>query len=148
MYTIGQVSELFNIPVSTLRYYDKEGFFPNLKRVGNIRKFDEAELEALKVIECLKKSGLEIKDIRQFFEWVSKGSASYPDRKELFEHRKEAVKEQIKSLETTLAMLEFKCWYYDKAMADGNEEQIKAMLPDKLPADIQALYDKAHSKKG
>lgn len=27
MYTIGQVSEMFDLPISTLRYYDKEGFF-------------------------------------------------------------------------------------------------------------------------
>lgn len=145
MYTIGQVSEMFNIPISTLRYYDKEGFFPDLERKGNIRKFDEKELEALHVIECLKKSGLEIKDIKQFFKWVSEGSSSYANRKELFEHRKEAVLAQINALEKTLAMLDFKCWYYDKAIADGNEDQINAMLPDKLPDDIQALYDKAHS---
>ena len=25
MFTIGQVSEMFRIPISTLRYYDKEG---------------------------------------------------------------------------------------------------------------------------
>ena len=30
MYTIGQVSELFQLPVSTLRYYDKEGLFPEI----------------------------------------------------------------------------------------------------------------------
>ena len=66
MYTIGQVSAMFNLPVSTLRYYDKEGFFPNLERKGNIRYFSDNELEALHVIECLKKSGLEIKDIKQF----------------------------------------------------------------------------------
>ncbi len=27
MYTIGQVSQMFDLPVSTLRYYDKEGLF-------------------------------------------------------------------------------------------------------------------------
>ena len=56
MYTIGQVSAMFNLPVSTLRYYDKEGFFPNLERKGNIRYFSDNELEALRIIECLKKS--------------------------------------------------------------------------------------------
>ena len=76
MYTIGQVSAMFNLPVSTLRYYDKEGFFPNLERKGNIRYFSDNELEALRIIECLKKSGLEIKDIKQFFIWVSEGSSS------------------------------------------------------------------------
>ena len=144
MYTIGQVSEMFHLPISTLRYYDKEGFFPNLVRKGNIRYFSDNELEALRIIECLKQSGLEIKDIKQFFEWVTEGSSSYTKRKELFEHRKAAVKEEIKQLEKTLAMLEFKCWYYDTARADGNEDRINAMLPDNLPKDIQKLYNKAH----
>ena len=85
MYTIGQVSAMFNLPVSTLRYYDKEGFFPNLERKGNIRYFSDNEL-ALRIIECLKKSGLEIKDIKHFI-WVSEGSSSYEKRKELFETR-------------------------------------------------------------
>ena len=95
MYTIGQVSEMFHLPISTLRYYDKEGFFPNLVRKGNIRYFSDNELEALRIIECSKQSGLEIKDIKQFFEWVTEGSSSYAKRKELFEHRKAAVKEEI-----------------------------------------------------
>ena len=56
MYTIGQVSAMFDLPVSTLRYYDKEGFFPNLERKGNIRYFSDNELEVLRIIECLKKS--------------------------------------------------------------------------------------------
>jgi len=144
MYTIGQVSEMFHLPISTLRYYDKQGFFPNLERKGNIRYFSDDELAAIRVIECLKRSGLEIKDIQLFFKWVSEGSASYGNRKQLFETRKAAVKEEIKQLERTLAMLEFKCWYYDTAIADGNEDSIKAMLPDKLPKEIQKLYNKAN----
>lgn len=145
MYTIGQVSEMFNLPVSTLRYYDKEGLFPNLERKSGIRVFKSNELEALRVIECLKKSGLEIKDIKQFFKWVSEGPTTYQQRKDLFETRKQAIEEEIKALEKTLAMLNFKCWYYDKAMSDGNEDSINAMLPDKLPSEIQKLYDQAHT---
>ena len=141
MYTIGQVSEMFDLPISTLRYYDKEGFFPNLVRKGNIRYFSNNEIEALRLIECLKKSGLGIKEINQFFTWVSQGSASYENRKELFEARKLAVEAEIKNLQKTLSLLEFKCWYYSKAMEDGTEEYIREMLPDKLPSDIKKLYD-------
>lgn len=146
MYTIGQVSEMFHLPVSTLRYYDKEGFFPDLKRKGNIRYFSDNEIEALRVIECLKKSGLEIKDIKQFFIWVTEGSSSYSKRKKLFENRKSAVEEEIKQLEKILAMLKFKCWYYETAMTDGNEDRITSMLPNHLPSEIQALYDKGHEE--
>ena len=37
MYTIGQVSEMFHLPISTLRYYDKEGLFPEIQRTSGIR---------------------------------------------------------------------------------------------------------------
>jgi len=144
MYTIGQVSEMSGLPISTLRYYDKEGLFPAMERKNGIRRFGEAELEALRVIECLKRSGLGIKDIKLFTQWCAEGPATYPQRKELFERRREAVHAEIAELEQTLAMLEFKCWYYDVAIADGNEERLASMLPDKLPPDVQALYDAAH----
>lgn len=144
MYTIGAVAERFALPISTLRYYDKEGLFPNLQRSSGIRQFSDSDLEALRVIECLKRSGLEIKDIRQFMQWCNEGASTYSSRKQLFESRRTAVQEEIKQLEKTLAMLEFKCWYYDTAITDGGEDRIKDMLPDKLPKEIQILYEKAH----
>ena len=85
MYTIGQVSEMFGLPISTIRYYDKEGLFPGMARQSGIRKFGERELETLRVIECLKLSGLEIKEIKQFMEWCAEGPSSYGKRKELFD---------------------------------------------------------------
>lgn len=144
MYTIGQVSQMFNIPISTLRYYDKEGFFPNLKRASGIRRFGEQDIEALKVIECLKESGLELKDVKQFIKWGTKGSSTYKNRKELFEKRKIAVEQEIKKLQKTLNILEYKCWYYDKAIKDGTEDKIYKMLPNKLPTRIQKLYNSFH----
>ena len=46
MYTIGQAAEMFGLPISTLRYYDKQGLFPNMERVSGIRRFSETEIEA------------------------------------------------------------------------------------------------------
>lgn len=145
MYTIGQVSELLGLPVSTLRYYDREGLFPHMERASGIRRFSDYELELLRVIECLKKSGLKIKDIRRFIAWCEEGPATYERRRKLFESRRLALEAQIRDLEKNLAMTKFKCWYYEQAMADGNEERLAGMLPDGLPAEIQALYDLARS---
>lgn len=145
MYTIGQVSEMVGLPVSTLRYYDREGLFPRMERASGIRRFSEHELELLRVIECLKKSGLKIKDIRRFIAWCEAGPATYERRRELFDSRKLALEAQIRDLEKNLAMVKFKCWYYEQAIADGSEERLAGMLPDKLPAEIQALYDLARS---
>lgn len=145
MYTIGQVSEMFDIPISTLRYYDKQGLFPGMARVSGIRKFGEAEMEALRVIECLKKSGLEIKDIKLFMDWCVEGASSYPQRKELFEKQKESLEAEIEHMERVLDMLRFKCWYYEQAIQDGGEDRIKALIPDRLPEGIREAYERAHS---
>lgn len=144
MYTIGQVSEMFGLPVSTLRYYDKQGLFPGMKRVSGIRRFGDAEIKALRIIECLKKSGLEIKDIKRFMDWCTEGPSTYPKRRELFAKQKEAVEAEIAHMNRVLDMLKFKCWYYEQAMRDGNEERVKKLLPDHLPVEIQKAYDNAH----
>ena len=144
MYTIGQVSEMFNIPVSTLRYYDREGLFPGMERKSGIRKFSDNEIEALRVIECLKASGLEIREIKQFMEWTTKGSATYQQRKQLFETRLKKVEEGMDNLQKTKDMLKYKCWYYETAIQDGNEERIHSLLPDNLPPEIQKIYTHAH----
>lgn len=146
MYTIGQVSEMFDLPISTLRYYDKQGLFPGMVRVSGIRKFSEIEIEALKVIECLKKSGLEIKDIKKFMDWCVEGAATYPQRKELFEKQKERLEAEIEHMNRVLDMLKFKCWYYEQAIKDGNEDRIKTMIPDRLPDNIRSAYENAHKK--
>ena len=144
MYTIGQVSEMFNLPISTLRYYDKEGLFPGIERQSGIRKFSERELEALRVIECLKKSGLEIREIKQYMEWCKEGAATYSARKELLEKRRQTVEEEMERLGKTLDMLKYKCWYYETAIRDGSEDRLNEMLPDHLPPEMQAVYNRAH----
>lgn len=145
MYTIGQVSNMFHLPISTLRYYDKEGLFPNMERSSGIRQFSETEIEALFVIECLKKTGMGIKDIKQFMGWCAEGPATYGKRRELFEERKKALEMQMQELEKNMAMIKFKCWYYDQAISDGNEDRLNMMIPDSLSEEIKKLYDLAHS---
>ncbi len=144
MYTIGQVSALCGLPVSTLRYYDKEGLFPDLQRDSGIRKFEEKELEAIRVIECLKKSGLELRDIKRFMEWCTEGSATYPQRRALFLKQKEQVEGEIKRMNQVLDMIKFKCWYYEQAIQDGNEDRLQSIAPEEMPAEVRRANENAH----
>ncbi len=146
MYTIGEVSKMFDLPISTLRYYDKEGLFPNLTKESGIRKFSENEIEALRVIECLKMSGLEIKDIKLFMDWCEKGPTTYKNRYYLIQKQKERTEEEIAKLNKALDMLKYKCWYYSEALKDGNEKNAKALTPDGLPEDVRKAYENSHNK--
>ena len=102
------------------------------------------ELEAIRVIECLKKSGMEIKDIKQFMEWCTEGSKTYPKRLDLFVRQKAAVEMEIERLNRVLDMLKFKCWYYEEAIKDGTEDRITAMSPEEMPEEIRQAFLNAH----
>ncbi len=144
MYTIGQVSQMFGLPVSTLRYYDNQGLFPFLKQDGCVRQFSDREIEALRVIECLKKSGLEIKDIRRFMDWCAQGTSTYSNRYKLIQEQKKRTEKEIGQLKKVLAMLNFKCWYYEQALKDGSEDKVKEMIQKGLPEEIREVYRISH----
>ncbi len=145
MYTIGQVSEMFALPISTLRYYDKEGLFPQMERSSGIRRFSERELEALRVIECLKRSGLEIKEIKQFKCSGARRGAAHPRSAMRCSSTSWSVKAEMDRLEKTLGMLRFQVLVLSIEMADGSEDTLHEMIPDKLPPEIKAIYDNTHS---
>lgn len=147
MYSIGQVSKMFNLPISTIRYYDKEGLFPLLKKESGIRKFSDQDIEALRVIECLKMSGLEIKDIKLFMDWCKEGPSTYQNRYNLFQNQKEKVIKEIEHLNKILDMLKFKSWFYSKLLEDENEEKIRSLIPNNLPNDIKKAYINAHKEE-
>ncbi len=145
-YTIGQISEMFGLPISTLRYYDKEGLFPHLERTSGIRRFSDTELEALRVIECLKKAGLEIREIKQFMQWCTEGPATYKQRQELFLRQREMVEQEIAHMNRVLDMIKFKCWYYETAIKDGSEENLKNLPSDTMPEEIRKAWKNAHGE--
>lgn len=146
MYTIGQISMMFDLPISTLRYYDKKGLFPNMQRRSGIRQFSETEIENLRMIECLKKSGLEIKDIKQFMDWCGEGSKTYVQRREMFIKQHKCVAEEIAKMQKVLSMLHYKCWYYEQAILDGNEDRLHQITPEEMPEEIRQAYINAHEE--
>ena len=122
-YTIKEASDITGIPATTLRYYDKEGILPFLERKeSGHRMFSEQDLSMLRIIECLKCTGMSIKDIRQYAVWAQMGDSTLEQRYNLFLERREAVMAQIKELEDQLKVIDYKCKYYDEAIAAGTED--------------------------
>ncbi len=143
LYTVGEMAKLLNVPASTLRYYDNEGILPCIERSkGGIRMFTDKDYEWLKVIECLKKSGLSIKEIKLYTNMVERGDSSLQERLELFRTRKEAVQKQINDLQETLNLLEYKCWYYEEALKDGTDKKMQALPFEEIPEPYRSTKEK------
>lgn len=144
-YTIGQVTKLTGLSISTIRYYDKEGLLNGINRKSGIRSFNDKDLNTIRVIECLKNSGMLIKEIRDFMKLCEEGDSSLNERYNFFLDQEKKVQDQIKSLNQTLKLIKFKQWYYLKAISDNTESIVKNMSIDDMPDDIKELYLETHN---
>ena len=119
-YTVGEMAKKLGIAPSALRYYDKEGLLPFVERSGSgIRMFKDSDMEWMLIIECLKKTGMPIKEIKMFIDWCMEGDATIDKRLELIDNQRKNVLEQTEQLKKTLDTLNFKHWYYETAKKAG-----------------------------
>lgn len=68
------------------------------------------------------------------------GSSTYEKRHDLFLKQKQNVEHEIKRLNHTLDILKYKCWYYEQAIKDGNEDRLQDLNPEDLPEEIREAY--------
>lgn len=137
LYTIGEMAKKLNVTASTLRYYDKEGLLPFVERSsGGIRMFKDEDLSGLRIIECLKKTGMPIKDIKHFMDCCAKGDSAIEERLSIIKAQRESVVQQMNELQEMLDMLDYKCWYYDTANEAGtcgvHKDICKETVPEKF----------------
>lgn len=137
-YTVGETAKIFNIAPSTLRYYDKEGLLPFVERSkSGTRVFCERDFDWLVMVECLKKSGLSIKDIKHYIDLAQEGDKTIDERLEIFRKQREKVTEQMAELQNILDTLNYKCWYYETAKEAGTTSVPQNMTIDEIPEHLR-----------
>lgn len=137
-YTVGEIAKLLDIAPSTLRYYDKEGLLPLVERShSGARVFHDNDFNWLFMIECLKKSGLSIKDIKRYVDMTLKGDKTIDDRLNLFIEQREKVIKQMTELQEILKTLDYKCWFYETAKRYGTTSVVQNMNIDEIPENLR-----------
>jgi DNA-binding transcriptional MerR regulator len=119
-YTVSQVAEKMGVTVYTLHYYDKEGLLPFVDRNRNgARVFKDSDFGWLDTITALKNTGMPIKRIRQYIEWVMEGDSTIAQRFECIKKQKELVEKQLEELKSYAELLDYKAWFYEMAIVAG-----------------------------
>lgn len=146
-YTVSEISKKVNLSPHTLRFYAKEGLLPFVERnERGIRLFKEDDFESLNMIECLKKSGMSIKEIKTFMDWCMQGDETIDQRLSMFREQRQKVTAQIAELKETLDLINYKCWYYETAQAAGTCTIHNSLKPEDIPEDILKLKKKEKKK--
>ena len=142
-YTVGEMARRLGVPASTIRYYDKEGLLPFVGRSsGGIRVFTEKDFEWLRIIECLKKTGMSLKDIREYIELAMEGDETIARRLELFRKQRTVLETRMAELQQTMDTLDYKCWFYETAAARGSTEGISDLPDEALPEALRPVRER------
>ena len=132
-YSIGQVARKTGLTTHTLRYYEKEGLLPFVrKNSSGLRVFSDNDLGWLAMIECLKETGMPLKGIKQYIDWFEEGDSTLPQRLEMFRRQKEKIEEQIALFQKHLTKIEYKINLYREAVKLGSlDKAIRKKNPQK-----------------
>lgn len=92
------------------------------RTTSGTRLFKDSDIDFLKIIQCLKLTGMPIKDIKDFIEWCSEGDSTLKQRYDMFTERKAIVEAQMEQLRRTMEVIDHKRSYYETALEAGTEE--------------------------
>lgn len=122
-FLIGDISKMYGISQDTLRYYDKAGLLPFVKKnQAGRRVFTEDDLGYIEVIDCLKRSGIPVKEIAKFMDWCVEGDKTLPQRYAFMVEQEAVLEKKIHELQAQLDFLRWKKWYYQIANEAGKEK--------------------------
>ena len=134
-YTIGELAKKFNIAPSALRYYEKEGLIPGVKRKASGAREFEAK-------DCVKQSGMSIKEISHFIELLHAGERTLEDRADILSDLEVKFKEELKRQKQTLKRLQYENWVYRQAVRLGSIEAVEELPSASMPKKLRKIKKK------
>lgn len=118
--TIKEVSEKYDIPSETLRYYERVGVIPSVTRTaGGIRDYSDTDIQWVENAKCMRAAGLPIDVIIEYLRLFREGDSTIKARLDLLSEQREILLKQYKQLEETINRLNYKISKYQEALQTG-----------------------------
>lgn len=123
---ISEVSKKYDIPVDTLRYYEKAGLLPNVKKNSSgIRDYSETDCNWVEFIKCMRGAGLPIEVLKKYIKLFYEGDSTLTERKQILidERQKLILKRDV--IQSTIERLNYKINSYEETIAVREKELLR-----------------------
>ena len=111
---ISKVSQLTDMSVDTLRYYERVGLLPPIDRnKSGIRDYNEIDVKRIEFIKCMRKVGLPIEVLIEYFGLVQQGDQTIEARKNILLEQREKLISRMEEIQETLDLLDYKISVYE-----------------------------------
>lgn len=121
--TISEVSLKYEMPIDTLRYYERIGLIPAVNRnASGIRDYTEEDCNWVHFIKCMRGAGLSIEILVEYVTLFQQGNSTIKARKELLVEQRKLLSSKIGEMQETLARLDKKIDGYEARVLKKEEE--------------------------
>jgi DNA-binding transcriptional MerR regulator len=111
--TVGEAAAHVGLSVHTLRWYEQEGLVSPVDRdAAGRRRYRAEDLEWLRLLICLRGTGMPVREMRRYAELVRLGPSTVDERLRLFEEHRDRVLARIAELHRDLDAINFKIDLY------------------------------------
>ena len=112
--TISEASKIYDLPADTLRYYERVGLIPNVRRSsGGIRDYSEDDCHWIEFIKCMRSAGLPIDVLIEYVSLFQQGDSTIEARKQLLIEQRRQLTEKMEDMRKTLERLDHKIEGYE-----------------------------------
>ena len=124
--TIAEVAKKYDISADTLRYYERIGLLPAVRRnKSGIRDYSETDCSWVEFIKCMRGAGLPIEVLIEYISLYQMGDSTVEARKELLIEERNNLVERIEEMQKTLERLNCKIEKYDEVIVKNCEKKLK-----------------------
>lgn len=125
--TINEVAKEFDLTPDTLRYYEKVGLIPAVKRTaGGIRNYSEIDCNWIEFIKCMRNAGLPVEVLVKYVSLFQEGDATLETRKQLLIEQRDRLVTKLTDMQSTLDRLNMKIKRYEDLVVPAENELINA----------------------
>jgi len=126
-YSPGQVAEQTGFSLDTLRYYERIGLLDDIERnSGGQRVFTEDDVAWLRILRCLRDTGMPIQRMVRYAELARGGDETVAERLEVLREHDRDIDEKIAHLRVEQEHIRGKIEYYQRDLAAREESVTQA----------------------
>ena len=112
--TIAEVSKKYGLSADTLRYYERIGLIPGVRRKENgIRDYSESDCNWVEFIKCMRAAGIQVEALIEYVALFQQGDDTQEARKQIL---LEQLLARMEDMQRTLARLDKKIAHYDECL--------------------------------
>lgn len=114
---IAEVAQQFDITPDTLRYYERIGLLPRIKRTASgVRDYSEADCGRIEFIKCMRGANVSIEALQEYMRLLDEGDATIAERKAILEKQRNIAQARIAEMQAGLDRLNHKIDNYGKIL--------------------------------